>query len=68
MVPTLTGEQIKVKLNDIIRPNMIKRVPGQGLPFSKEPTKRGDLIIAFDIQFPQTLTESAKQILWDVLP
>lgn len=68
MVPTLTGEQIKVKLNDVIRPNMIKRVPGHGLPYSKEPNKRGDLIIAFDIQFPQTLNESAKQILWDVLP
>lgn len=68
-VPTLTGEKIPLDmLNEIIKPTTTKRITGQGLPLPKEPTKRGDLIVSFDIKFPDHLAQSVKDILHDTLP
>merc|ERR1719449_19819 len=67
-VPTLLdGERDVNFTKEIIRPNMTKRLQGFGLPFPKEPSKKGDLVIKFDIQFPERLSDSSKQILNDVL-
>ncbi|XP_014474313.1 PREDICTED: dnaJ protein homolog 1-like [Dinoponera quadriceps] len=68
-VPTLTGEKIPLNLTrDIVKPNTVKRFQGHGLPFPKEPSRKGDLLVSFDIKFPETLTQSAKDILYDTLP
>ncbi|RWS05429.1 dnaJ protein 1-like protein [Dinothrombium tinctorium] len=67
-VPTLTGEKLNLRLNEIIKPQMVRRIPNQGLPYPKDTSKRGDLLVTFDIQFPNTLTDETKQILWDCLP
>uniref|UniRef100_T1J5Q1 J domain-containing protein n=1 Tax=Strigamia maritima TaxID=126957 RepID=T1J5Q1_STRMM len=63
-VPTLTGERLPLELRDIIRPTTVKRIQGQGLPLPKEPNRRGDLIVAFDIQFPEHLNQTTKDILY----
>lgn len=68
-VPTLTGERITLNLTrEIIKPNLVKRIQGHGLPFPKEPSRKGDLLVSFDIKFPETLTPNAKDILYDTLP
>lgn len=67
-VPTLGSAQFKLTVHKIITPNMIKRIPNEGLPNSKQPDKRGDLIVMFEIIFPDTLTEERKKLLWDILP
>jgi len=68
-VPTLTGEKIPLNLTrEVIKPSTVKRFQGHGLPFPKEPSRKGDLIVSFDIKFPETLTQSAKDILYDTLP
>jgi len=67
-VPTLTGEKLQLRISDIIKPTSTKRIPNQGLPFTKEPHKRGDLIVNFDIKFPDNLPEPTKHILSDMLP
>ncbi|XP_037044760.1 dnaJ protein homolog 1-like [Bradysia coprophila] len=68
-VPTLSSETIALNTaGEVIKPNTVKRIQGKGLPFPKEPSRKGDLLIAFDIKFPDNLTESAKQILVDLLP
>lgn len=67
-VPTLTGEKITQRYNEVVKPSTIKRIPGQGLPHSKEPSKRGDLLINFEIRFPDSLPEGSRQILYDILP
>lgn len=68
-VPTLTGETISVETSrEVIKPNTLKRLQGRGLPFPKEPSRRGDLLVAFDIQFPEMISQSAKDILNDLLP
>lgn len=67
-IPTLSGEKIQLRIADTIKPTSTKRIPNQGLPFAKEPGKRGDLIVNFDIKFPDSLPEGSKQILYDILP
>lgn len=68
-VPTLSGDKITLNLSrEIVKPNLVKRIQGHGLPFPKEPSRKGDLLVAFDIKFPETLTQSAKDILYDTLP
>lgn len=68
-VPTLTGEVIPISIqNEVIKPTTVKRLQGRGLPYPKEPSKRGDLIVNFDIIFPENLSKSAREILMDVLP
>ena len=66
-IPTLTGERITQRITDVVKPSTTKRIPGHGLPHSKEPSRRGDLIVGFDIKFPDSLPEGSKQILSDVL-
>lgn len=67
-VPTLDGPPVTLAIKDIVKPSTQKRLSGRGLPLPKEPNKRGDLVVQFDIQFPATLTEPTKQILADLLP
>ncbi|XP_015792962.1 dnaJ homolog subfamily B member 4 [Tetranychus urticae] len=66
-VPTLLGTKVDLKLTDIVNPKTTRRLSGQGLPYPKEPNRRGDLIIGFDIKFPENLSESTKQLLWSNL-
>lgn len=67
-VPTLDGEPVSINIKDVIKPTTVKRITGKGLPLPKEPHKRGDLLIHFDIQFPTTIPETTRQILADLLP
>lgn len=55
-------------MNEIVKPNTQRRIPGEGLPHPKETSKKGDLIVNFDIKFPDFLTEPTRQIMYDVLP
>lgn len=48
-------------------PKYFKKVPGEGMPLPEDPTKKGDLFIFFDIQFPTRLTPQKKQMLRQAL-
>ena len=67
-VPTIDGRKIPVRLSEVIKPTSTRRIQGEGLPLPKQPTRRGDMIIEFDIQFPNTLSANAKETLANTLP
>ncbi|XP_050316114.1 dnaJ protein homolog 1-like [Anthonomus grandis grandis] len=68
-VPTMGPKKLSLNYSsEIIKPNTIKRIQGYGLPLPKEPSRKGDLIVNFDIKFPDTLSQSVKDILYDTLP
>lgn len=68
-VPTLDGETVPmVMTNEIIKPATVKRLPGLGLPLPKQPSRRGDLIVHFDIVFPDQLPPGTRDIIRDALP
>lgn len=68
-VPTLDGDKLRIStMQEIIKPNTVKRVQGYGLPHPKDTARKGDLLIAFDIKFPEKLNSSEKELLSDLLP
>ncbi|XP_006161080.2 dnaJ homolog subfamily B member 1 [Tupaia chinensis] len=67
-VPTLDGRTIPVVFKDVIRPGMRRKVPGEGLPLPKTPEKRGDLIIEFEVVFPERIPQTSRTVLEQVLP
>ena len=67
-VPTLSGHPVTLEMKSVIKPTTIRRIQGEGLPLPKNPSQKGDLIVEFDIKFPDHLSDSAKQILAQTLP
>ncbi|XP_041807618.1 dnaJ homolog subfamily B member 13 [Chelmon rostratus] len=59
-VETLDGRLLSVPINDIVHPAYKKVVTGEGMPLSRDPSQRGNLIITFDIQFPEKLSAERK--------
>lgn len=67
-IPTLKGGKVMLKLPEgILRPQTQKTLTGLGLPLPKDIHKRGDLIVTFNIIFPETLPKHAKNILREAL-
>lgn len=66
-IPFLGGETRLLRSSNIITPGQMMRVPGSGMPISKEPGKKGDLIVKLDIRFPTSLSADEKIRLNDVL-
>lgn len=64
---TLDGRKITVPVTDIVRPGHEAVIPNEGMPISKEPGKKGNLRIKFDVKFPSKLTEDQKFDLKRVL-
>jgi DnaJ-class molecular chaperone len=58
-VPSLlSADRTSLNLSEeMIRPTTTKRIPGKGLPTPKDPTRRGDLVVHFDIVFPEARKE-----------
>ncbi|XP_029457972.1 dnaJ homolog subfamily B member 13 isoform X2 [Rhinatrema bivittatum] len=67
-IETLDERLLNIPINDIVFPSYSKVVPWEGMPLSKDPTQKGDLIVTFDIHFPEKLTQDKKQFLRQALP
>lgn len=67
-IPTLDGRKIPLALDNVVKPTMKKKIKGEGLPLPKEPSKKGDLVVDFNIKFPDQVSSSVKEILRDTLP
>lgn len=70
-VPTLQGDNVRIPINtqgEVIKPTTVKRISGRGLPYPKEPSRRGDLIVSFDIKFPDSVSPSLRNKLAELLP
>lgn len=67
-VPTLDGRTITVTIRDVVKPGTKTRITGEGLPLSKCPEKRGDLVLQFEVAFPERLSQGTRDALSQVLP
>lgn len=57
---TLDGRTLTIPINGVIHPNYEEVVPREGMPIPKEPGKKGNLRIKFNIKFPTRLTAEQK--------
>ena len=68
---TLENELIEISMDEVISPDTFKVIPGKGMPILNDdplgPIKRdyarGNLILKFDIQFPENLNDAKKNAL-----
>jgi len=63
----LDGRVIRIKYNKIIKPNQKMIVEAEGMP-SLNDMNNGDLLIIFDIVFPDSLEEERSKYLVKILP
>ncbi|KAM9313998.1 dnaJ homolog subfamily B member 1b [Pholidichthys leucotaenia] len=66
--PTLDGRTVTVTATDVVQPGMKRRISGEGLPYPKRPDRRGDLIVEYEVKFPERLSQSARDTIASVLP
>ncbi|XP_061596906.1 dnaJ homolog subfamily B member 13 [Cololabis saira] len=66
-VPTLDGKLIGIYVYDIVHPAYKKIVTGEGMPLSQDPSQRGNIIITFEILFPETLCAERKHLIKQAL-
>ncbi|XP_028763385.1 dnaJ homolog subfamily B member 1-like [Neltuma alba] len=64
---TLDGRSLVIPLTDIVKPGAEIVVPSEGMPISKEPGKKGNLRIKFEVKYPSRLTPEQKSELIRVL-
>lgn len=64
---TLDGRNLTIPINSMIHPNYEEVVPREGMPIPKDPSKKGNLRIKFDIKFPTRLTASQKAGIKELL-
>lgn len=66
-IPTLDGRTLSVPVTEVVSPGSSKTIKGEGMPISKSPGSRGDLILKFDVTFPRRLTDDQKRQLRAIL-
>ncbi|KAM7250966.1 hypothetical protein ACFE04_022849 [Oxalis oulophora] len=66
-ITTLDGRKLTIQVTDIIKPGHEMVIVNEGMPISKEPSKRGDLRIKFDVVFPSRLSSDQKSDLKKIL-
>lgn len=66
-IKTLEGKEIIVNNKMITRPGQEIRFPGRGMPNQKDPSRKGDLIIKADVQFPTSLNDQQKELIKQAL-
>jgi DnaJ family protein B protein 4 len=57
---TLDGRNLTIPVTNIISPDYEEVVPREGMPIPKDPTRKGNLRIKFNIKFPARLTTEQK--------
>lgn len=65
---TLDDRSLSIPINTIISPSHEEVVRGEGMPIPKEPSKKGNLRIKFNIKFPTKLTSEQKTGIKRLLP
>lgn len=57
---TLDGRSLTVPISSVIHPGYEEVLRGEGMPFPKDPSRKGNLRVKFDIKFPARLTADQK--------
>lgn len=60
---------LSIKVNDMVTPTYTKVCKGKGMPSSRKPDEKGDLVITFDIMYPKKgISEDAKREIRRLIP
>jgi len=65
-IPCLDGRVLSIPITQVVSPGFTKKWPGEGMP--KADGTKGNMLIKFDILFPESLTPAQKAALKKTLP
>ncbi|KAG9411001.1 DnaJ (Hsp40), sub A, member 4 [Aphanomyces cochlioides] len=70
IVEHLDGRHLHIKsiAGEVIKPNQFKAVHGEGMPQHGNPFVKGQLVILFKVEFPQTVTPDQSRLLKSLFP
>ncbi len=63
VITHLDGRKLYIKVDEIIKPDMIRLVRYEGMPRPDNNVIKGHLYISFQLEFPNALTEDEKQAM-----
>ena len=63
----LDGRNLTIPIKTVISPAYEEVIQGEGMPITKEPSKKGNLRIKFQIKYPNKLTSDQKAAIKKVL-
>lgn len=66
-IETIDGRKILLSSSGPVQAGSVQKYPGQGMPISKKPGERGDLVVTIKVKYPTSLTGSQKQELKRIL-
>ncbi|KAI5081954.1 hypothetical protein GOP47_0001697 [Adiantum capillus-veneris] len=66
-IPLLNLKTLSVPCTEIVYPGYEKVIPNEGMPIAKEPGKKGNLRIKFDVKFPTQLSTEQRVSIKKVL-
>lgn len=64
---TLDGRDLGINVTDVVTPRYELVVASEGMPIAKEPGKKGNLRIKFDVKFPSRLTTEQRAAIRRIL-
>lgn len=67
-VDTLDGRRLSFKLPSLMQARASKTIAGEGMPISKEPGKKGNMVVSLEVAFPKHLSDKQKEVLRETLP
>ncbi|XP_063233385.1 dnaJ homolog subfamily B member 13-like isoform X1 [Bacillus rossius redtenbacheri] len=67
VVSTLDDKTLRVPITEVTAPGYQKVVPGEGMPHATDRHQRGDLIIRFNVKYPQYLSEASRRLVQTAL-
>lgn len=67
-IPMLDNRQLRVVVDEVVRPGYKVVMQGEGMPTAHNPSIKGNLKISFEIQFPEEVTDKQKRDLKKVFP
>lgn len=66
-IPHLSGKILTVSCPELIYPGYEKIIPNEGMPIAKDPGKKGNLRLKFDVKFPLRLSPEQRSTIKRVL-
>lgn len=67
-IDTLDKRRLTVEVPGVINPKTRKVISNEGMPISKAPGTKGDMIVEFNIQFPSHLTQDQRAAIIKYFP
>lgn len=64
---TLDGRDLVIEMTDVVKPSYELVIQSEGMPVAREPRKKGNLVIKFDVKFPSRLAPEQRAAIRRIL-